>query len=165
MTLNDHIANYLRDAQYRIGELSVEMNEIEDQGSYQYRELYRSRLELAVFMDLLYEGKWLIQDGYTHLQVGEDLTWTEREVIEEIQYLRYHNQMNEIPYITFTGHYPKIVSIINGGGSGSDGSLPAGQFGQFMGFNGSGQPEAQSFDPWGGHIDGESINAYFSGRL
>jgi hypothetical protein len=165
MTLDDHISNFLRDAQYRIGELSVEMNEIEDQGSYQYRKLNKSRKDIARFMDQLYEGKWLIQTGYNHLQVGDDLTWKEREVIEEIQYLRYYNHMNEIPYVTFTGHYPKIVSIINGGGSGSVGSLPAGKFGQFMGFNGSDQPEAQDFDQWGGHIDGETINNYFSNRL
>jgi len=61
MTLSDHISNYLRDAQYRIAELSIEMNELEDQGSYQYQKLYRSRLELALLMDILYEGKWLIQ--------------------------------------------------------------------------------------------------------
>lgn len=162
MTLDQYIADYLRDAQYRIAELSVEMNELEDQGSYQYRKLYRSRLELSTFMDLLYEGKWLVQDGYNHLQVGEDMTWKEREVIEEIEHLRYYNKMNEMPLITFTAHYPKIASIISGGGSGSGDSLPAGNPGQFMGFDNTGAPEAQTISAWGGHIDGESITAYFS---
>jgi len=167
MTLDDQIANFLRDAQYKIAEISVKMNEIEDQGSYQYRELHKSRRDLTRFMNSLYEGKWLIQSGYTHMQIGEDLTWTEREVIEEIEHLRYYNHMNEMPYITFTARYPKIVSIINGGGTGSgtSGDLPSGIFGQLMGFNGAGQPEAQTISPWGGHIDGESITAYFSGRL
>jgi hypothetical protein len=170
MTLNDHIANFLRDAQYKIAEISVKMNEIEDQGSYQYRELHKSRRDLTRFMNSLYEGKWLIQSGYNHMQIGEPgegKTWTEREVIEEIQHLRYYNKMNEVPYITFTARYPKIVSIINGGGPGSGnvGNLPSGVFGQLMGFNGAGQPEPQTISPWGGHIDGESITAYFSGRL
>ena len=162
MTLDEYIANYLRDAQGRIAEISVEMSELEDQGSYQYRKLYRSRLALSTFMDLLYEGKWLIKDGYNHMQIGETLTWTEREVIEEIEHLRYYNKMNELPYITFTAHYPKIASVISGGGSGSGSSLPAGNYGQLMGFDGSRRPEAQTISPWAGHLDGETITAYFS---
>jgi hypothetical protein len=163
MTIDEYIANYLRDAQGRIAQLSVEMNQLEDQGSYQYRTLYRSRLELAVFMDLLYEGKWLVKDGYNHMQIGENLTWTEREVIQEIEHLRYYNKMNELPYITFTAHYPKIASIISGGGAGSgSAAVPVGAFGQLMGFNSAGGPEAQDISAWAGHITGESINAYFS---
>ncbi len=165
MTIDDYIANFLRDGQYRIAVLSVEMNELEDQGSYQYKKLDRSRKDIANFMAILYEGKWLVQSAYNHMQIGAELTWTEREVTEEIEYLRYYNKMNEVPYITFTGHYPKIASIINGGGSGSGDSLPVGTFGQLMGFGGSGIAEAQTIDEYGGHIDGESITSYFIGRL
>jgi hypothetical protein len=163
MTYDDYIANYLRDAQGRIAELSVEMNELEDQGSYQYRKLVRSRSEIAAFMSILYEGKWLIDGGYNHIQVGEGMTWTEREIIEEIEYLRYLHKMNELPYITFTAHYPRIASIINGGGAGSGvAAVPVGTYGQLMGFDGGGGPEAQDISPWAGYIDGESINTYFS---
>lgn len=165
MTLDDYIANFLRDGQYRIAELSVEMNELEDQGSYQYVKLARSRKDIANFMAILYEGKWLVQSAYNHMQIGADLTWTEREVIEEIEHLRYYNKMNEMPYINFTAHYPKIASIISGGGTGSGDSLPVGSYGQLMGFNPSGIAEAQTIDEYGGHIDGESITSYFSGRL
>jgi hypothetical protein len=63
MTLSEYISNYLRDAQNRIAEVSNEMNTLEDQGSYKYEELSRSRLEMALFMDMLYEGKWLVRKG------------------------------------------------------------------------------------------------------
>jgi hypothetical protein len=163
MTLDDYIANYLRDAQGKIALLSVEMNELEDQGSYQYRELYRSRLELSLFMSILYEGKWLIQDGYNHMKIGESTTWTEREVISEIEWLRYHHHMNEMPYITFTAHYPRIASTINGGGgAGSVPLFPTGAYGKLMGFTAAGEAEPQDISPWAGHIDGESISTYFS---
>jgi hypothetical protein len=171
MTIADHINNFLRDAQYRIGELSVKIDEIGDDGSYLYKEMFDQRLQLTLFMDVVYEGKWYItESGYNHIQYTEesDTTdmWTEREVIQEIQHLRYYTAMNEMPFINFTAHYPQIVNPIGSGGSGSgNNSLPAGQFGQFMGFNAIGNPEAQDFDEWGGHIDGESITSYFSGRL
>lgn len=168
MTLDDYIANYLRDAQGRIAELSVEMALYKDKGSYDYLSLYRSRLELAEFMDILYEGNWLIKDGYTHLQVGEprpDGGWSPNEVISEIEYLRYIHGVDEAPYINFTAHYPKIVSTIVGGGTGSAASLPAGVRGQFIGYNISNEPIALDFDPWGGHRDSESINQYFQGRV
>jgi hypothetical protein len=166
MTLDDYIANFLRDAQYKIAVLSVEMNEIADQGSYQYKTLYKSREYISGFMAILYEGKWLINSGYNHMQVGEEeMTWTEREIKEEIDYLRYYYSMNEVPYVTFTAHYPKIVSIINGGGSGSGTSLPAGQYGQLMGFSQSGVAQAEDIDEWAGHLDGETITSYFNGRL
>ena len=167
MTIDDYIGNFLRDAQYRIGVISVEMNELEDEGSYQYKELDKSRLALGAFMDILYEGKWLVQDGYNHLQIGSSgQTWSEYDLMSEIDYLRYNHAMNEVPAITFTGHYPTIASIISGGGASSAiSSLPAGQYGQLMGFDGNEVPEAQDIDRYGGHRDNETITDYFSGRL
>lgn len=171
MTIHDYINDFLRDAQYRVATLSVEIDQIGDDGSYQYRELFQKRLELTTFMDIVYEGKWYITNGgYNHIQYTttsdtEDM-WTEREVIQEIEHLRYYTEMNEVPFVNFTAHYPQIVNLIGSGGSGSGStSLPAGQFRQFMGFNATGYPEAQDIDEWGGHIDGESITSYFSGRL
>lgn len=71
MTLGEYISDYLRDAQNRISELSVEMNTIEDQGSYKYEELSKSRMEMALFMDILYQGKWLVRKGVLTI---EDIT-------------------------------------------------------------------------------------------
>jgi hypothetical protein len=248
MTLSEHISNYLRDAQYRIAELSIEMNELEDQGSYQYQKLYRSRLELALLMDILYEGKWLIQkkkftitavskanpgvvtlssseglaigdvieiknvrgmtqlngnkytvknisgntfelynqtgtapvdssaystytsggdvivSWYNHLQVGTTSTWTETDVVSEIQYLRYHHNIDEAPGLTFSGHYLKIASTISGGGTGSGTGLPAGQYGQFIWYNSSDIAEAIDISEWGGQLPSETITQFFSNR-
>jgi hypothetical protein len=247
MTLSEYISNYLRDAQNRISELSVEMNTIEDQGSYKYEELSRSRMEVALLMDMLYEGKWLIRKGtleivsmteddpcvvgvsdignlsegdivyiknvvgmtevnktkfiarniyentfelydfntdtpvdstgyttytdggvvtigwYNHVSVGSDKTWTEWELISEIEHVRYYQDINEAPGVNFTGHYLKIASTIVGGGAGS-GSLPAGQFGQIIWYNNSNNPEAIEYDIWAGQLSSEVISDYFSGR-
>ena len=169
MTINEYIDSFLRDAQYRIATLSVEIDSLEDKGSYQYRELFNKRLELSTFMDIVYEGKWYIIDGYNHIQYTESAdqeeTWTEKEVIQEIEYLRYYTEMNEVPFITFTAHYPQIVNSIGSGGSGSGTDFPAGLPGQTIFYNASSEPYADWIDPYGGMYTGESINSYFSGRL
>jgi hypothetical protein len=157
MTIAEYIDDFLRDAQYRIGELSSEIDDVEDNGSTQYRELYEKRMQLITFMDIVYEGKWYIVDGYNHIQytttAGTEDMWTEREVIQEIERLRYYTSMNEMPFINFTAHYPQIVNPIGSGGSGNGGNLPAGLPGDTIFYNASGM------------FTGESINSYFSNRL
>lgn len=249
MTLSQYISDFLRDAQNKVAEISVEMNALEDQGSYQYQKLHRSRLELALFMERLYEGKWYIRKGlltitavskanpcvitvsdigtlaegdiiyinnvkgmtqlngnkysikniyqntfelynetgttkidstgyntytsggkvtigwYNHLQIGATSTWTENEVISEIEHLRYYHNINTAPGLSFTGHYLKIASTIVGGGSGSGSSLPAGQYGQLIYYNASNEPQAIAYSDWGGHINTETISDYFTGRI
>lgn len=170
MTIAEHISNFLRDAQYRIGQLSSEIDAIEDNGSNQYRELLQKRSELITFMDVVYEGKWYITNsGYNHIQytetLGNKIMWTEREVLQEIEYLRYYTTMNEVPFVNFVAHYPQIVNSIGSGGSGNVGNLPAGLPGQTIFYNGSGQPYAETIDVYGGMFTGESINSYFSNRL
>jgi len=173
MTINEHIDLFLRDAQYRIAQLSVEIDELEDQGSYKYQELFRWRLELSSFMDVVYTGVWFITDGFNHIQLTDEQDteegWTESEVMQEIEYLRYYTLMNEAPFITFTGHYPQIVNPVSqttGIGSVGNGViLPSGQPGMTVFYDASGQLYADSISPYSGHIDNESINAYFSGRL
>jgi len=168
MTINDHIANFLRDAQYRVAMLGIEMDDIDDEGNYDYIELRRQVMELELFMSILYIGMWKIQDGYNHLGIGS--TWTEQEILREIERLRYRCSMNEAPFITFTGHYPKIVQqIIGGSGSGesSGGSgftPPAGLIYQFLMYNISGILVPVYLDEYGGQVDGETIDQYFENR-
>lgn len=173
MTIAQHIANFLRDSQYRIAQLSCDMDNISDEGSYKYQELYQKRLQLSVFMDVCYEGNWrIIGDDFNYIQyVDEAHTdqrcfWTEKEVLSEIDYLRYYTQMNEYPWITFTGHYPLILASSSSvsGGSGSGGSLPQGLYGQMIVYNLSNIPVAVDVDEYGGMLDGEPISSYFSGR-
>lgn len=168
MTVADYIDAFLRDAQYRVGQLSADIDALEDDGSYQYTSLFRQRLELTTFMDIVYEGKWYIDGGFNHIQyttgMGEDKLWNEKEVIQEIERLRYNTGMNEVPFITFTGHYPQIENPTGSGGSGSVVGWPAGLYGMSIFYNISNQPYADYIDPYGGLLTGESINTYFSGR-
>jgi hypothetical protein len=169
-TIATYIDNFLRDAQYRVGQLTAEIDTIEDNGSYQYREKRRQRLELTTFMDVLYEGKWYITSGYNHIQYGgggtDENTWTEREIIQEIEHLRYYTEMNEVPFINFTAHYPQIVNFITGaGGSGSVTGVPAGLYGMSIFYNASAQAYADYIDPYGGMYTAESISSYFNGRI
>lgn len=167
MTIDDYINNFLRDAQYRIGVLSSEIDALEDEGSYQYKLKSRQRLELGTFMDIVYEGKWYItSSGYNHIQyttsMGEKAAWTQKEVTQEIEHLRYYTEMNEVPFITFTAHYPQII---NGSGVGSSAmGFPAGNYGQVIFYNALGVPYADDVDEYGGMYTNESINSYFSGR-
>lgn len=162
MTIHDHIYNFLRDGQYRIGQYTAMIDNLEDEGSVLYHKYFRARLEISVFMDILYEGMWPIDNGYNHIQIPAD--WTEVEILSEIQYLRYYYGMNEIPWITFTGHYPKIEQSTGGGSPGSGNQPITGLPGQFVSFNASGQQFAEDFNPYGGHLD-ETIEEYFQDRV
>jgi hypothetical protein len=166
MDINTTISNFLRDGQYRIAELSVKMDNIVDKGSYQYRECFKSRLDIIMLMRILYEGKWYIQDGYNHIQFGDtDDTWTENDLAQEIEYIRYYTNMNEMPYITFTAHYPQIASTIGGSGQVGSAAFPSGNPGDTIFYNSESQPYADSIDPYGGADDNETIEQYFSGRI
>lgn len=166
--LSQTISDFLRDAQYKVGLLSTEIDAVEDKGSYQYQLKVKQRLELTTFMDVVYEGKWYIISGYNHIQytlaMGDAAMWSEKEVIQEIEHLRYYTNMNEVPFITFTAHYPQIVNSIGSGGSGSGAGFPAGLPGQTIFFDASKIPYADDIDPYGGMNDSETITSYFSGR-
>lgn len=172
--LNTVVSEFLRDAQYRIGTLSVEINNLDKEGSYNVDEKRRQRLELAVFMAILYEGKWFIADSeYNHIQTaeaaGEEDAWTEYEIISEIERLRYYTNMSEIPFVNFTAHYPQIASFIGtSGSSGSAGNtitFPIGLSGQVIFYDVSGVPYTDSIDLYGGMYDTESIDTYFTNRV
>lgn len=160
--MNDIIAAFLRDGQYRIAELSIELNVLRDDGSQEHNSLIEKRELIATLMDMLYEGCWLITSGYNHVQVGTGLTWSERELQAEIEYVRYETNMNEMPGINFTPHYPQIVQIITGGGTGSGGSLPSGNFGQFLMYDINGQLIPIDISPYGGWSVTDSITQYFN---
>lgn len=171
--LNTIVSEFLRDAQYRIGELSVEINKLDKEGSYLVEEKRKQRTQLSVWMSVLYEGRWYISDGnYNHLRMTEiaglEDSWTEYEIISEIEYLRYYTNMNEVPFINFTAHYPQIASSLGSGrsvGSGNTLSFPAGLPGQVVLYDTQSIPYAESLDNYGGMYDTETIDAYFTNRL
>jgi len=169
MTIDQAVSDFLRDAQYRIATLTSELHAIEDKGSKRYKTRDQWRLELSVFMDIVYEGHWYIQDAYNHIQytdeVGTEDKWTEAEVMEEIDRLRALTEMNEVPFVTFAGYYPQMYTPVNSiPGASSSVGFPAGTSGMIIFYNASGVPYADNINPYAGMQEGESINSYFSGR-
>jgi len=163
MTIDDIIANFLRDGQGRIANIAVEMDKIGDDGGYRYAELKAQRTEIIMLMDILYVGDWFIENGYNHIQFGsaED-QWTTVELIKEIELIRYRTQMNEMPFINFTGHYPHVLEVITGGSSSGSSSLPTGNYLDILIADAGGNFIPQSFSNIGGMLEGESINDYFA---
>lgn len=167
MTIHEHIDNFLRDGQYRVGQLSVELQTLDKEGSYLYDAKFKQRLEITMLMSMLYEGRWYIQDGYNHVQYGDgDEQWTEREIISEIEHIRYYTNMNEMPFINFTAHYPQIAFYLGIPESpGSATPFPPGTSGQAIFYNSQGEPYAETIDSYAGMYDTETINDYFANRL
>lgn len=165
MTINDYIADFLRDGQGRIAHIAIEIDDLEDGGGYRYDELLKQRREIIDLMAILYVGDWYISDGYNHIQYGsQEDQWTEKDLISEIQSVRYRTEMNEMPFINFTAHYPLIIDLITGGsGSGTGGdSLPTGNYMDILVANMSGIFTPQSFSNIGGMLELESIGDYFT---
>lgn len=163
MTLTQSILDFLRDGQYRIAQLSSELDDLKDDGGYLYDDRFLKRLQISVLMDILYEGKWYILDGFNHVQIGDALyDWTEREVMQAIESVRYETDMNEIPFITFTAHYPQIAIYGQSGLGSAD--LPTGQPGDTIFYNESGSAYTDSIDQFGGMNDTDTIETYFTGR-
>ena len=146
------VFEFLRDAQYRVAELSTEIDTAR-RNAVPYDDQEDLRMQLAAWMDILWDSITSIRDYYTLLD------WTDREVIAECDYLRSISGMAEIPYITFSGYHPQIISKITGESTG--GNLPNGQFNQIISYDVSENPYALDFPEEGGMLDNESIDEYF----
>ena len=160
MTIEQSISDFLRDGQYRIGEITVQLNESElSRNSDEYNKLWTMRHDLIQFIDILYNARYSFIDNKYRF-----LDWTDLEIQKEIEYLRYWSGVNEIPYFSFVAYYPWIVNNVVGSGGVSIG-IPNGNLGQYLvyGLNNSVVP--QDFPDRCGVIAGENINDYFSGRL
>lgn len=158
---NQVVANFLRDAEWRIAELSTEMGLLDDDGDIKYIELQHLRQGLITWMNIVYDFHHnLTSDGY-NLLLGGANPWTDAEVVLECERQRSIAGLNPVPFIEFTGQVTEIVSnIINEDGV----DFPAGFQGQILIYNASGVPEAQDFPPYGGQEDGESLDTYFTAR-
>lgn len=161
------IEDFLRDGQYRIGQLSVMIDQSRENSAYDFHELSYKRELIIMLMDVLYEGKWYIRDGFNHIKIvpdsGTKTGWTEKELSAEIEYVRYVTNMQEIPFLSFTLYYPMIIN--GSGGSGSTNLSVSGMPGMVLFFNASGNLYADYIDEYGGMYSWESINSYFSNRL
>jgi hypothetical protein len=167
MTTAQYISDYLRDAQYRIAQLGIEIDNKRDEGEEDplFALLREKRKALIDFMEIVYDPYHLYQDGgYNFL--AAPTAWTDREIAAEVEYLRDFADMTRIPYGVFTGYYPTIVNNILGDGFGANNSavFPEGDYLDILRYNASGQLEAIPFPQYTG-MGNLSINDYFTGRL
>lgn len=171
--IHDEILNFLRDAQFRIGELTEEIDELYNIGEIESpKTKHRLRLELLTFMEILYEINWTI-DGtsYNHILTHPDPVyvspWTEQMILDEMEYLRIHCGMSEQPLMTFVPFYTEIVNnIVSSQTSSPGGGIDVeGTNKQMLMFNIANELVAIDVDPYAGMKANETINDYFSGRL
>lgn len=172
--IHDKILDFLRDAQFRIGELTEEIDELYNIGEIESpKDKHRLRLELLTFMEILYEINWKL-DGtsYNHVLTHPSpavyvAPWTEQMILGEIEYLRIRCGMSEQPLMTFVPFYTEIVNnIITEQTSTIGGGITVqGVHKQILMFNLSNELVAVDLDSYAGMKPNETINDYFSGRL
>ena len=156
MNINIIVERFLADAQYRIAELGTEINTQKKEG-YNFEENTWLRSQLILWMDLLYESRNSIYEGYNYLG-----SWTDRDIQAECEYLRKLTGMANIPYITFAGYSPEIRNEIIGGGGGIGINFPYGVPDEILVYLEAGtSPVPQPFPSEGG-MTGETIFEYFN---
>lgn len=116
--MEEYVQAFIVDAQYRVAELSIEIDE-KRRANDNWKKQYLLRLELSIWLSILYESFMDIKDGYNFLG-----NWTEAEIKTECEYLRARTGITSIPWINFASYAPEIVinQPINGGG------MPAGSY-------------------------------------
>lgn len=168
--IHDDILDFLRDAQFRVAELSAEIDELEANGESEVPKFkHNQRIQLFTFMEILYEINWPISNGYNHLVSTDTVPvyvagWTEDDIQDEMMHLREVTGMTEQPSISFTPFWTEVINIINPSAP-SGGLNITGNPGQYIQISVSGFPVAVDIDPYGGMRPNETIDDYFNGRL
>lgn len=151
--IDQSIADFIKDAQFRIAEIGTDLDGMEDFESPRYIELESFRLELYQFMDILYIGQWSIIDDYNHLD------WEDYDIQREIEYLRNRTQMINSPYTTFVGNYPEIIETIN---DSVKLSLPLGTFNDVIYYDENGNAVTSPFPNVAGMNATDTPLTYFN---
>jgi hypothetical protein len=161
--INQYVSDYLRDAQWRTSELSIQMDEIKDDGNTGFKRRDTQRLQLSVFMDLLYVTDYSFKEGYNFLYAGDE-PWTDAEIQAEIDYLRSIGEMSEVPFLTFADYQLNVLGNVVDNGTVIIG-FPAGNQGDFLYYANTGNsPIPTPFPDVAGHTT-ETIDAYFANRI
>ena len=156
-TRAEAISDYLRDAQWRISEITVQnVTGTEDP------DLNSIRDQLYAFMDIAYVGRWKLRDAAGNSEFNFLENWTDTQVFEEVDKLRQIGEMNEAPFMSFAGYDPTVVSVISQSEAVTV-EIPAGVQGEFVGYDASSVPIAVEFPETGGFKSG-TITEYFEGR-
>jgi len=158
MDINKEISDFLRDAQYKLALMTAEMDNSEDDGDVFYEELRQQRWELDYFYSILYETDQAMEGAYNWLEAAE---WTEKEILEEIHYLRNKYQMNGVPALNYAPNTIQIINYVNTEG-GAGVPLPVGIGDILIGAT-SGWIVG-SLNNYVGMLDTESLTNYFLGR-
>lgn len=153
ISIEQYIANFIKDAQYRIAELGVIIDEEGDFDSPVYKEAQSWTLQLHQYMEVLYVGEMNIIDGFNFLD------WDDYSIKAEAEYLRNLTGMVTSPFITFVGEYPQIVESITGISEAT--GLPIGFQGQYVGYDANGNPIAEVFPLTAGMQDNDTVETFF----
>jgi hypothetical protein len=155
--VNTVVNDFLRDAQYRVAELAIAINE----GKKKHKrrrgkntEEKDWRTQLLLWMDILFDSRNPIYStDYNFL-----FDWTDREIIAECEYLRALTGMNNIPFLTWAGYSPTVRVVVT---QQVAGNLPAGNEDDIITYDGNGNPITIPFPKIGG-MQSETISQYFS---
>ena len=158
MDINKEISDFLRDAQYKLAQLTFQMDGNEDDGDVYYQELKEARWELDYFYSILLETSQQMEGGYNWLTTAE---WTEKDILNEIHYLRSKHQMNGMPVLDYQHTTHQIISFINDGGGGS---LPTPTAPGLILVSTTTGWEEGTLGDYVGMLDTESLDTYFTGR-
>lgn len=154
--VNTVVNDFLRDAQYRVAELSGVIDD-KKRKSKRRRSNEKEkdlRAQLLLWMDCLWDSRQTIHgDDYNFLH-----DWSDEEIIAECEYLRAISGMNEIPFLTWAGYSPSVRTVIT---QLLTGNLPVGILDDHIVYDGNGDPIATPFPKVGG-MQGETIDVYFS---
>lgn len=167
--IHDDILGFLRDAQFRIAELTYQINDLLIEGEIESpKDKNKIRIELMEFVEVLYEINWNTFTGYNLLVTTDTVPiyyngWTQDNITKEMQYLRSKSGMVDLPLLSFGPYWTEVVNIVTGLSQGVGIDL-TGDFGQFLMFSISGQPVAVDIDPYAGMLPNETIANYFLGR-
>lgn len=115
------ISDFLRDAQVRVGQLTASMAASGNEGSTMYQEQYTQRKALYDFITILYDKYAApMSDGLTTFLIAPPLAdmdstkypaWTDREIVDEIEYLRWYGQLTYNPASVFIAYYTQIIEV------------------------------------------------------
>lgn len=136
MSVQTEILNFMRDSQYRIAELTNDINLDNTFTREEKQEKRELRQRLFLFMNLLYITRYTIHNGKTNF-----LDWADDEILAEIEYLREESDMNPVPAMSFVGYDVEIVKKTGDGGSSYKGAPN-----KIYAWDASGNPVALNFN-------------------
>lgn len=146
------VYDFLRDAQHRIAEITIELDRQEDESDERSLDLLEQRLSLYRFIDILYPTLYDIKDGYNFID------WDDDEIYKEIERLRLLTRMSSAPYMELDFTANEIVELNESSGSAT---LPIGTNNQMLVYGTNGEATPQSISNYAG-MTTETLSTYFN---